>query len=122
MPTKVVKPTASEADQFDLLEGRIRKTVALVERLRAENARLGEEAARHIEERARLGDEMSRLTREVSEVRARLAEADARVARLEAERLDRERVTVEISTLREERELIRGKVAGMLEQLEALNL
>ena len=49
-----------------------------------------------------------RLSRELDSMRAQLAESDSR--------------TSELSTLREEREIIRTRVTDMLDQLEALNL
>ena len=66
----------------------------MVERLRSEHTRLSEEN--------------HRLAGELEMAQARLAEAEDSGA--------------ELTTLREEREVIRGRVSEMLEQLEALSL
>jgi hypothetical protein len=59
-------------------------------------------------EQARLGEENRRLAGELDMAHARLNEAEG--------------TGVELTSLREEREVIRGRVAEMLEQLDALNL
>ena len=66
----------------------------MVERLKAEQARAAEEN--------------QRLARELETLRARVAPS--------------ERSTTELSSLKEERDVIRTRVGEMLEQLEALNL
>jgi regulator of replication initiation timing len=55
---------------------------------------------------ARAAEENSRLARELDNLRVRLAESEAN--------------ETELSALRDERDLIRSRVAEMLEQLEAL--
>lgn len=68
--------------------------VGLIDRLRADQARAAEEN--------------TRLTREIDGMKARLAEAEG--------------VGSEITTLREERDLIRSRVSDMLTQIESLKL
>lgn len=85
---------AVDLEPIDRLEEKIRLLVATVDRMRAEQTRVTEENLR--------------LSREIDSMRARMAEADS--------------VVSEISGLREERDLVRSRVAEMLEQLEALNL
>jgi regulator of replication initiation timing len=83
-----------ELEPIDRLEDKLKRLVTMVERMRAEQARAAEEN--------------QRLSREVEAMRARLAASDM--------------VSTELSTLKEERDLIRTRVGEMLEQLEALNL
>jgi len=83
-----------ELEPIDRLEDKLKRLVTIVERMRAEQARASEEN--------------QRLAREVEAMRARLAASEL--------------VTSELSTLKEERDLIRTRVGEMLEQLEALNL
>jgi len=83
-----------ELEPIDRLEEKIKLLVGMVDRMKAEQARAAEEN--------------QRLTRELDAMRARLSASDSALA--------------ELSTLKEERDLIRGRVTDMLEQLEALNL
>lgn len=83
-----------DLEPIDRLEEKIRLLVSTVERMKAEQSKAA--------------DENLRLQRELEAARARLAEAESSNA--------------EASTLREERDLIRHRVADMLEQLETLNL
>ena len=83
-----------DLEPIDRLEEKIKLLVAMVTRLRAEQARAA--------------DDNARLTQEIAALRARLA--------------DSEGSTNEIAALRGERELIRTRVGDMLEQLEHLNL
>lgn len=85
-------PAKATLDPIDRLEEKIRLLVNVVAQLRAEQARSAEEHAR--------------LTQEIAMLRARLAEA--------------EKIEAELSVLRGERELVRARVAEMLEQLEAI--
>lgn len=85
---------ASELDAIDRLEEKIRLLIGVVERMKAEQARSSEENIR--------------LMREVETLRARVSEAEGAGA--------------EVSVLREERDIIRTRVAEMLQQIEALNL
>jgi len=79
---------------MDRLEEKVNLLVAMLGRLR--------------EEQARLAEENSQLGRALEAARARLAEVDSAAA--------------EIETLKEEREHVRARVAQMLDELEALNL
>jgi hypothetical protein len=85
---------AVELEPIDRLEDKLKRLVLMVERMR--------------EEQARAAEENERLSRELDSMRAQLAESDSR--------------TSELSTLKEEREIIRTRVTEMLDQLEALNL
>jgi regulator of replication initiation timing len=84
--------TRTDLDPIDRLEEKVRMLVGIVTQLRADHARASEEN--------------SRLAREVDNLRVRLAESEANGN--------------ELSALRDERDLIRSRVAEMLEQLEAL--
>ena len=83
-----------DLEPIDRLEEKLRLLVGMVDRMKAEQARLMEEN--------------QRLTRELESARGRLAA--------------REMLSVELSTLKEERDVIRTRVGEMLEQLESLNL
>ena len=85
---------AVDLDVIDRLEEKVKLLVGIVNRMRAEQARMAED---HL-----------RVNRELEATRARLSECEGR--------------TTEVSTLIQEREVIRGRVADMLKQLEALNL
>jgi regulator of replication initiation timing len=84
--------TRTDLDPIDRLEEKVRMLVGIVTQLRADHARAAEEN--------------SRLARELDNLRVRLAESEANETELRA--------------LRDERDLIRSRVAEMLEQLEAL--
>jgi regulator of replication initiation timing len=79
---------------IDRLEDKVKALVALVERLKGDAGRLAEDNAR--------------LAREVESLHSRIAEAET--------------ASGEIVALREERDLVRNRVAEMLEQLEGLSL
>jgi regulator of replication initiation timing len=83
-----------EFEPIDRLEEKLKRLVGMVEGLRAEQARSTEEN--------------QRLTREIEAMRGRLASSET--------------VSSELSSLKEERDVIRARVGEMLEQLEALNL
>ena len=83
-----------ELEPIDRLEEKIKMLVNMVDRMKAEQARAAEEKAR--------------LSGELSSLRARVAEGESIVS--------------ELSSLREERDIIRTRVTDMLEQLEALSL
>lgn len=91
---KVAVARGVDLEPIDRLEEKVKLLVGMIDRLRAENARASEENAR--------------LSREVDAMRAQLAEAEG--------------TGVELSSLREERDLIRTRVSEMLEQIESLNL
>jgi len=86
--------TAIDVQPIDRLEEKVKQLVALIDTLRAE--------------RAKAVDEVARLQRDMESLRARLAEASSAGA--------------EVSTLREERELIRNRVVQMISQIDKLNL
>ena len=83
-----------ELEPIDRLEDKLRRLVGMVERMR--------------DEQARASEENQRLSRELDAARAQVASSDT--------------VASELSTLKEEREIIRARVGEMLDQLEALNL
>jgi uncharacterized coiled-coil DUF342 family protein len=86
--------TATEVQPIDRLEEKVKQLVTLIDTLRAE--------------RAKAVDEVGRLQREIDGLRARLTEAASAGA--------------EVTSLREERELIRNRVVQMLSQIDKLNL
>ena len=81
-------------EPIDRLEQKMKLLIGMVDRMKADQARAAEEN--------------QRLSRELESMRARLAANDG--------------VASEMSTLKEERDIIRTRVTEMLEQLEALNL
>jgi regulator of replication initiation timing len=83
-----------ELEPIDRLEAKLKLLVAMVDRMRAEQARSAEEH--------------QRLSRELESMRGRLAATET--------------ITSELSMLKEERDVIRTRVGEMLDQLEALNL
>jgi regulator of replication initiation timing len=85
--------TRIDLDPIDRLEEKVRTLVSIVTQLRADHARVTEENGR--------------LARELDSTRSRLA-------------AENEATGSELSALREERDLIRSRVAEMLEQLEAI--
>ena len=88
--TAVARTT--ELDPIDRLEEKIKRLVEMITELRAE--------------RTRAADENARLSQEIAGLRARLADA--------------EQANAEVTALRDERELIRTRVADMLTQLEGI--
>lgn len=86
--------TRAELEPIDRLEEKIKALVGMVDRLKAEQARTA--------------DENQRLARELESMRSRLASSESLVS--------------ELSALKDERDVIRGRVSDMLQQLEALNL
>jgi regulator of replication initiation timing len=85
---------AVDVEPIDRLEEKVKQLVGVIDTLRAE--------------RTKAADESARLQRELDAARARLSEAAT--------------ATAEVSTLREERELIRNRVAQMISQIDKLNL
>jgi len=79
---------------FDRLEEKVKRLVAMVERMKSEQTRAAEEN--------------QRLKAEIDSLRSRVASGET--------------LSTEITALRDEREVIRGRVSDMLTQLEALNL
>jgi hypothetical protein len=89
-------PTATPVDvqPIDRLEEKVRQLVGIIDTLRAD--------------RAKALDEVGRLERELGAAKNRLGEAAGAAA--------------ELTTLREERELIRTRVVQMIAQIDKLNL
>jgi regulator of replication initiation timing len=83
-----------DLEPIDRLEEKMKLLVGLVERMKAEQARATEDN--------------QRLSRELESMRARLAASEG--------------LGAELSTLKEERDVIRTRVGEMLDQLESLNL
>jgi regulator of replication initiation timing len=83
-----------DLEPIDRLEEKIKLLVGMVERMK--------------KEQARAADENQRLSRELDSVRARVAASDS--------------LASELSTMKEERDVIRTRVTDMLEQLEAVSL
>ncbi len=92
-PTKTAT-RGIELEPIDRLEDKLKRLVSMVERMQGDQARAAEEN--------------QRLTRELDAMRARLATSDS--------------LSSEVSSLKEERDVIRARVGEMLDQLEALNL
>jgi regulator of replication initiation timing len=93
----MAKTTATRSvdlEPIDRLEEKVKLLVSMVERMKLESARAAEEN--------------QRLVLELDGVRGRLAASESLVA--------------ELSTLKEERDVIRTRVTDMLDQLEALSL
>lgn len=84
----------TDLEPIDRLEDKIKLLVAMVTKLRAEQERAA--------------DEQARLTEEIDTLRARLADAES--------------VNSELSTLRDERDIIRTRVSEMLSHLEGLSV
>ena len=91
---KTATARSVELEPIDRLEEKLKRLVGMVDQMRADQARAAEEN--------------QRLAREIEALRGRLAAGESAAS--------------ELSTLREERDLIRSRVGEMLEQLEALNL
>jgi regulator of replication initiation timing len=83
-----------DLEPIDRLEEKMKLLVAMVERMKGEQARAAEEN--------------QRLARELESMRARVAANDSLAA--------------ELSAMKEERDVIRTRVTDMLQQLDALSL
>ena len=83
-----------DLEPIDRLEEKMKLLVGMVERMKSEQARAAEEN--------------QRLARELESMRARVAANDA--------------VATELSTMKDERDVIRARVTDMLQQLDALSL
>mgnify|MGYP006286109039 CR=1 FL=1 len=83
-----------DLEPIDRLEQKVKQLVGMVDRMKAEQARIV--------------DENQKLVRELEAVRGRLAASDT--------------VANEVSSLKEERDVIRTRVEEILGQLEAINL
>jgi regulator of replication initiation timing len=84
--------TRTDLDPIDRLEEKVRLLVNVVAQLRREHAKAV--------------DDNSRLLRELDNMRSRLAETEVSGS--------------ELAALREERDVVRTRVAEMLEQLESI--
>ena len=84
----------AELETLDRLEDKIKRLVAMVEKMKTDQARAAEEN--------------QRLKSEIDALRARAANGET--------------LTTEIASLKEERDVIRTRVSDMLHQLESLNL
>ena len=82
----------TDLEPIDRLEEKIKLLVGMVTKLRAEQERAA--------------DEHARLTQEIDTLRARLADAESS--------------SLELTTLRDERDIIRSRVSEMLSHLEGL--
>ena len=82
-----------DLEPIDRLEEKLRLLVSMITQLKAEQAKAAAENAR--------------LTQELGDLRSRLSDAEATSS-------------AELGALREERELIRSRVADMLQQLEGI--
>lgn len=94
MAKQAVAARTVDLEPIDRLEEKIKLLVGMVTTLRAEQARAA--------------DEQARLMQEIDTLRARLADAES--------------VSGEVSTLREERDVIRTRVTEMLSHLEGLTV
>ncbi len=83
-----------ELEPLDRLEDKVKRLIAMVDRMTADQKRAAEEN--------------QRLKNEIDALRSRAASNEA--------------LTTEISTLKDQRDVIRTRVGEMLDQLEALNL
>jgi regulator of replication initiation timing len=83
-----------DLEPIDRLEEKMKLLVAMVERMKGEQARAAEEN--------------QRLSRELESIRARLQASDS--------------VAAELATMKDERDVIRARVTDMLQQLDALSL
>lgn len=83
-----------DLEPIDRLEEKVKLLVSMVERMKAEQSRAAAEN--------------QRLSRELDAMRAQMATSEG--------------LASELSTLKEERDVIRTRVTDMLEQLEALSV
>ena len=88
------KTSTAGLEPVDRLEEKIKLLVNTIVRLKGDQTRMT--------------DENAKLHRDVEALKARIAEVD--------------NTSAEVSSLREERDLIRTRVAEMLHQLDGLNL
>ena len=89
---KTGRPVDTEA--LDRLEDKVKLLVAMIGRMRTEQARLAEEH--------------QKVSKELDAARARLQDVEG--------------ATAEVVSLKEERDLIRARVSSLLEQIEGLNI
>jgi len=89
---KTAVARSADLEPIDRLEEKLKLLVSMITQLKAEQAKAAAENGR--------------LMQELGDLRARLTDAES--------------TTAELGTLREERELIRTRVADMLQQLEGI--
>ena len=85
---------SAEVESLDRLEDKIKRLVAMVERMKGDQARAGEEN--------------QRLKAEIESLKARAASGET--------------LSTELAAMKDERDVIRTRVSDMLHQLDALNL
>ena len=105
--TAVATPSV-DFEAIDRLEQKLKMLVTVLDRTRAESARVADELVRARAESVKANEENGRLKTELEAALSRLAEAEG--------------VGGELNLLRTEREQIRSRVDDMLRQIEALNL
>jgi predicted nucleic acid-binding Zn-ribbon protein len=105
--TAVATPSV-DFEAIDRLEQKLKMLVTVLDRTRSENVRANDELVRTRSEAVRAAEENTRLRAELDAARARIADAEGAGA--------------ELTTLRNERQQIRGRVDDMLRQIDALNL
>jgi hypothetical protein len=108
MAKTAVATSTVEIDSIDRLEQKIKALVGLLDRMKGDQSRLNEENTRLKADVSRANEENTRMRADLDAARARLNEAEG--------------TKTELTSLREEREHIRTRVADMLSQIEALNL
>ena len=94
MATMATKTTTAGLEPIDRLEEKIKLLVNTIVRLKGEQTRVA--------------DDNARLKGEIDTLKARISSAES--------------AGVEVTSLREERDLIRSRVSDMLSQLDGLNL
>jgi len=85
---------SAELDSLDRLEDKVKRLVAMVERMKTEQTRAAEDN--------------QRLKAEIDSLKSRAATGES--------------LSSEVAALKDERDVIRTRVSDMLHQLEALNL
>jgi len=85
---------SAEIDSLDRLEDKIKRLVAMVDKMKGDQARAAEDN--------------QRLKAEIEALKSRAATGDS--------------MSSELASLKDERDVIRTRVSDMLHQLEALNL
>lgn len=94
MAKQAVMMRSTDLEPIDRLEEKIKLLVGMVTKLR--------------DDQARAADENERLTQEIHALRGRLSDAES--------------VNIELTSLREERDVIRTRVSDMLSQLDGLTM
>lgn len=108
MAKAAVATRSTELESIDRLEEKVKLLVGVLERMKADTARLNDENTRLKADMSRANEENTRMRADLDAVKGRLGDAEGTRA--------------ELTALRDEREQIRTRVADMLSQIEALNL